>query len=82
MCRGQKHQRREKQVQHLDNSEELSHSAIAAVLSDDGERPPAAEQPSEHATNMSAAVEGEAGEPLQALQMNTPLFPGRGYARF
>ena len=33
-CRGQKHQRREKQAQHLDNSEELSHSAVAAVLTD------------------------------------------------
>ncbi len=38
MRRGQKHQRREKQAQHLDNSEELSHSAVAAVLSD-GEQP-------------------------------------------
>ena len=34
-CRGQKHQRREKQAQHLENSEELSHNAVAAVLDDD-----------------------------------------------
>ncbi|CAL5220929.1 g3027 [Coccomyxa viridis] len=58
---GQKHQRREKQAQHLDNSEELSHSAVAAVLSD-GEQPYGDAQPAEHASNTPALRPEEAGD--------------------
>ena len=67
MRRGQKHQRREKQAQHLDNSEELSHSAVAAVLSD-GERPSGESQHAEHASTTSAAKPEEAGELMQPCQ--------------
>ena len=61
--RGQKHQRREKQAQHLGNSEELSHSAVAAVLDDD-EEPlvgAGAADPTDGALNAPAA--GEAACP-------------------
>ena len=61
MCRGQKHQRREKQAQHLDNSEELSHSAVAAVLSD-GEPTFAATQLAEHISSVSVLTQEAAGE--------------------
>ena len=61
MRRGQKHQRREKQAQHLDNSEELSHSAVAAVLSD-GERPAKIAQPREHVCSVSLLTHEAAGE--------------------
>ncbi len=69
MCRGQKHQRREKQAQHLDNSEELSHSAVAAVLSD-GECPSREAQPAEHATHASASMPEEAGELIMKLPLS------------
>ena len=54
---GQKHQRREKQAQHLENSAELSHSAVAAVLSD-GEHA----HPEEHACNLHSLTEEAAGK--------------------
>lgn len=66
MRRGQKHQRREKQAQHLENSEELSHSAVAAVLSD-GERPSGAAHPAEHACDLPSLTP-EAGGKIFELQ--------------
>lgn len=68
MRRGQKHQRREKQAQHLDNSEELSHSAVAAVLSN-GEQPYGDAQPAEHASNTPALRPEEAGELIMKLPL-------------
>ena len=68
MRRGQKHQRREKQAQHLENSEELSHSAVAAVLSD-GERPSGAAHPAEHACGLPSLTQEAAGKMLVSQMM-------------
>ncbi len=68
MLRGQKHQRREKQAQHLDNSEELSHSAVAAVLSNE-EQPLGAAEATEGASDV--LLSDQAGEPC-SLHIDAP----------
>lgn len=72
VLRGQKHQRREKQAQHLDNSEELSHSAVAAVLSNE-EQPLGAAEATEGASDV--LLSDQAGEPcifrIDALRLVT-----------
>ena len=66
---GQKHQRREKQAQHLSAAEQLSHGAIGALLEDDDEsaaRKEDASAPAAEAVAADSERPGGAGEAAAA----------------